>query len=43
MVYLDAEGRQRHVKTIDEKLVERPKAGAAPGKRMQACFRGFAS
>ncbi|CAK0782938.1 hypothetical protein CVIRNUC_006133 [Coccomyxa viridis] len=34
MIYVDAEGNQRHVKDADAKLVEREKEGVHPGKVM---------
>ena len=35
MVYVDAEGHQRHVKDAGAQLVERQRAGAAVGKAMR--------
>ena len=35
MVYVNADGQQKHVKTLDDKLVARPKAGVQPGKQMR--------
>jgi hypothetical protein len=34
MIYLDAEGNQKHVKEAGAKLVEREKEGVHPGKVM---------
>ena len=34
-MYINAEGVQKNVKTLDAKLVEREKKGAAPGKTMR--------
>lgn len=34
MIYLDADGNQKHVKEAGVKLVEREKEGAHPGKVM---------
>lgn len=33
-VFLDAEGRQKHVITLDDKLVDAVKKGVHPGKTM---------
>lgn len=35
LVYIDKEGRHRHVKPVDEVLIERPKPGVHVGKTMQ--------
>ncbi len=39
MVYVDAEGHQRHVKGVDAKLQERERRGVAAGKTMR-CVSG---